>query len=119
MDKVKWERSKMQKMRLINAYELRDLFEQNDDLYRSQDIRHVIENGVKPVDAAPIMHGHWEDETLLKACLLFRNGYHVEQARCSKCGKYTSMITDEPKLILKMYQHKYCPWCGAKMKGDD
>lgn len=101
------ENSKMQKMRLINAYELRDLFEQNDDLYRSQDIRHVIENGVKPVDAAPIMHGHW---------IVDDNAWHHDddggamdveiEAVCSTCGNFG---TD---------RMLYCPFCGAKMDGD-
>jgi len=52
------------------------------------------------VDAAPIVHGRWEDATEIIA------GIRFPQTRCTACGKaYWGYRTE-------CY---YCPNCGAKM----
>lgn len=37
---------------------------------------------------------------------------------CSKCGRYALHDVDE-KFALLFTKSKYCPHCGAKMKGED
>ena len=43
------------------------------------------------VDAVPIVHGHW-----------------TEESECSQCGKY----------VYKGDIDNFCPHCGAKMDGE-
>lgn len=48
------------------------------------------------VDAAPVVHGRWDDE-----------------CRCTVCGWY-----GEDRYKRDVYDFDYCPNCGARMDGD-
>ena len=56
------------------------------------------------VDAVPVVHGRWIDEGQYA-------DYHPHHAwRCSECGEHVIEI-DTP-------WYKYCPNCGADMRGE-
>ena len=88
-------------MRLINADALKELFAQNDDLFMSQDIRHVIEYGVPTVDA--VQHGHW-------IC-----GELFGPPTCSVCQKKPRTPGYCGTETFYNTEFAFCPHCGAKM----
>ena len=51
------------------------------------------------IDAAPVVHGEWEDDDILK------------ESRCSACGEVSSWFDSD------IEYWNYCPYCGAKMDG--
>lgn len=54
-------------------------------------------------DVAPVMHGHFVHDGPR-----FAGG--VDWWHCSNCGRPASGVET---------QFAYCPWCGARMDGDD
>lgn len=78
---------------LIDREELKSLFEPNDDMYRSVDIRHLIETS-PTVDAVPVRHGHWIQHKEIGT------PYRYE---CSECSGYHRAL------------YNFCPTCGANM----
>lgn len=58
-------------------------------------------NNLKPVDAQPVRHGKWDYVTVVD------EGFW----RCSNCGTPSEALG-----ARKLY--KYCPFCGAKMDGE-
>ena len=56
------------------------------------------------VDAAPVVHGRWEDKPTGR--------YGKWQSWCSACGQHSGIGGIESN------RHRaYCPNCGAKMEG--
>jgi len=56
---------------------------------------------LKPVDAEPVRHGRWDYVTVVD------EGFW----RCSNCGTPSEALGAK-----KLY--KYCPFCGADMRGE-
>ena len=56
------------------------------------------------VDVAPVVHGKWESKN--------RNMYGTISGQCSICGMYAG-------LWIRNMPYKYCPYCGAKMDGEE
>jgi ribosomal protein L37AE/L43A len=64
------------------------------------------------IDAVPVVHGHWikgviEREPVIKNGKVYRNDTLTFQ--CSKCKETFAGITNG---------FNFCPYCGAKMDGD-
>ena len=93
-------------MKLIEASYLKKMLmlEQKYTMISSEDFKLVIEaiDDAPTVDAAPVVHGEWSE----KHSMYVQDGAH--KRKCSACNKYTNNI-GEPL--------RYCPNCGAKMKG--
>lgn len=71
----------------------------------------ATDEGCPPViDAEPVRHGRWEENVTTYA------GPGLVNWRCSKCknigGTWLREIADGD-------MYRYCPWCGAKMDGDE
>lgn len=58
------------------------------------------------VDAEPVKHGHWIDESHTKNERVFK---------CSVCGNYL----DFDGVNVGRGDANYCPNCGAKMQGEE
>ncbi len=53
------------------------------------------------MDVAPVVHGHWQYDTV-------GSKYSLPSGRCSVCGAYSKR------------ESNFCPCCGAKMdRGDN
>lgn len=65
-----------------------------------------LENSIESADVQPVKHGRWEYEhyNALIECY---------EANCSECG-YVS--TDRYRITAN---HRYCEYCGARMKQED
>lgn len=84
-------------MRLIDADALRQTMESN--LYWGLDSDGAILDtidGAPTIEAAPVVHGRWDEE-----------------CRCTACGWY-----GEDKYKRDALGFNYCPNCGARMDGD-
>ena len=64
--------------------------------------RAVIDN-MPTID--PVKHGKWIDRRSIAA---------MNRYECSACKRTT--IVDE---FMGKPMYAYCPWCGARMKGDE
>lgn len=75
------------------------------NIYRQQGVDVAIElvKMQEPID--PVKHGHWE------YC-----GYcaNLPIAYCTACHEY-ALYNDDTSIAYS----KYCPYCGARMDGDD
>ena len=64
-----------------------------------------------PIEAVPVVHGFNDN----------RNYHEVDEFRCSVCGLHLEdwerHVHDEGAEFIREYEFKYCPECGAKMKG--
>lgn len=61
--------------------------------------------GIQPTaDVAPVVHGHFVHDGPR-----FAGG--VDWWHCSRCGR---LVTD-----VERNRFDYCPWCGARIDGDD
>lgn len=71
---------------------------------RQHEILDIIEKA-PTVDAAPVVHGHWINETTTA------KGLSIYRFVCSVCGHifYNAGIDN----------FSYCPACGAKMDGEE
>lgn len=65
------------------------------------DMAITVVSGLPTVDAVPVVHGHWKEDT---------GGYGFWL--CSHCG-----FVSEASAADLLY--KYCPHCGARMDGED
>ena len=76
----------------------------NDALMRFRSMVH----GAPTVDAVPVRHGEWKPHPI-KGC--------EEWDVCSACGigTHRRLVSD---LGEEEYSYSYCPWCGAKMDGE-
>ena len=90
-------------------WKLRENYQMLDDTHTADKIMHGIfraEQVLKEqpsVDAVPVVHGEW---------IVDKNGY--PQIICSICDVHIPMVAG-----WCMDAHiKYCPNCGAKMKGE-
>lgn len=54
-------------------------------------------------DVAPVVHGHFVHDGS-------RIAHGVDWWHCSNCGRLASGVET---------RFNYCPWCGARMDGDD
>lgn len=61
-------------------------------------------HNIPAVDAVPVVNGKWESKN--------RNMYGAISGLCSICGMYAG-------LWLRNMPYKYCPYCGAKMDGEE
>lgn len=61
-----------------------------------------------PVDAEPVKHGHWIDTPL--------DRYKKFESKCSECGWHGISNYDS---YVDVYEFEYCPYCGAKMDGEE
>lgn len=67
-----------------------------------------IVNGIPKIESEPVRHGMWKWE----------NGYVGTMAVCSVCGSSPLGFYSLPKnQIGRLPVYKYCPRCGAQMKG--
>lgn len=99
-------------MRLIDAdrtaADIMGYFERNDlSSMSEQELEYVKcivskfteiltdENCTPTIDAQPVKHGKWQKKNL--------HGYPA--VRCSECGVHYE------------YEYKFCPYCGAYMRG--
>ena len=96
-----------EEMRLIDANKLKAEFEWLKSVTNESskdEVQEVIQriDNAPTVDAAPIVHGHWEDKPTGR--------YGAWQSWCSVCGKHSGIGGIESN------RHRaYCPNCGAKM----
>lgn len=81
--------------------ELREVYEQeyptasgNFDEYASHDVPNVLKN-MPAADVQPVRYGKWEGVD------------HDTFFKCSECGHMTDW-----------QRYKYCPYCGARMDGE-
>ena len=77
----------------------------------SEDLEFEIYNMIDAaptVDAVPVRHGEWKPHPI-KGC--------EEWDVCSACGigTHRRLVSD---LGEEEYSYSYCPWCGAKMDGE-
>ena len=61
---------------------------------------YLINNNIPTADVAPVVHGEWVKEKWTQ----------TDQHICSLCH---STVRVHPQSV----QYKYCPYCGAKMRG--
>ena len=101
---------------LINREKLIDNIKQAlsystpETLYRNMTVERIL-NAIdeeEAVDAAPIVHAHWEDLDN-EPIELDEDGCPVKSAFCSNCHEW---LTGSEEYACKGY---YCPNCGAKM----
>lgn len=75
-------------------------------------LRWAAEKTIQPVDAAPVIHGHWI-ETTIPANTTGHGGMGQDKKKgwlCSNCR-----CAFDAKLL---WCDNYCPNCGAKMDGE-
>lgn len=60
------------------------------------------------IDAEPVKHGHWIDTPL--------DRYKKYESKCSECGWHGISNYDS---YVDIYEFEYCPYCGAKMDGEE
>lgn len=77
-----------------------------DDADEKRKIITDLVNGIPAVDAAPMVHGRWEEVD---------DGWGEWYYRCSACGCEWFLEDGTPA----ENGMNYCPRCGAKMIGDD
>lgn len=65
-----------------------------------EELKHLED---KAIDAVPVVHGHWTKECLTDT-----------DRQCSVCGGFVFGWHH-----LAECTYKYCPWCGAKMDGEE
>lgn len=98
-------------MRLIDAEELERLFneqiEQGVGVIGAFDAFADALQDTPTVDAAPVVHGRWEDS--------IDEWFGTDVYTCSKCRESYVLVEGTPKQNL----WHYCPNCGAKMDGGD
>ena len=77
--------------------------------------RKMIGHAKPTVDAVPVVHGYWRPHPLGYTSNLVK---YEEWDVCSNCGIGTKRrnMTDD---FFEEYSYSYCPWCGAKMKGEE
>ena len=92
-------------IRLIDAYKLEDLLRSNSGRYHQKDDIIAAIAGQPTVDAAPVIHGRWENIKHFAGADCF--GY------CSNCK--TPQKAQNATALKGL--HRYCRWCGAKMDG--
>ena len=63
-----------------------------------------------PVDAKPIRHGEWVEYPY---CLCYEGALTEEDIACSSCGAVFNVIDNCTETF------KYCPNCGADMRGEE
>lgn len=68
----------------------------------SDGVRTIIA-GIPAADVAPVVHGHFVHDGP-------RFAHSVDWWHCSSCGRLASGVET---------RFAYCPWCGARMDGDD
>lgn len=66
---------------------------------QGRSFKNIIENQ-PTVDAVPVIYSCWDYPTVIK-------GHEIPVPHCRRCGTHN---TDKSK---------YCPECGANMKGED
>jgi len=71
------------------------------DGHTSKDVRRLL--SIPADDVAPVVHGHFVHDGPR-----FSGG--VDWWHCSSCGRLASGVET---------RFDYCPWCGARMDGDD
>ena len=68
-------------------------------------------NDQPTIEAVPVVHG----------CNNNQNYHEVDEFRCSVCGlhleDWVRHVHDGGAEFIKEYEFKYCPECGAMMKG--
>lgn len=81
---------------------------------RESDCICLIEDA-QTIDAVPVVHGYWRPHPLGYTSNLVK---YEEWDVCSNCGIGTKRrnMTDD---FFEEYSYSYCPWCGAKMKGEE
>lgn len=88
-----------------------DIFEncRNCKLLDDFTVIELIDNA-PTIDAKPVVHGHWDDASLISSGYLLRNSENIVEHRCSVCKKWSSRL----ELVS---EDLFCPNCGAKMDG--
>nr|DAR40831.1 MAG TPA: zinc-ribbon containing domain protein [Caudoviricetes sp.] len=66
--------------------------------------RKALDKALTAADVAPVVHGHFVHDGPMIA-------HGVDWWHCSICGR---LVTD-----VESHRFDYCPWCGARMDGDD
>ena len=81
-----------------------DDYETKDDEYTYAYVSKSQIDNAPTIDAVEVVHGEWIPNPKI--------GWG-ETWVCSICGeRTTSSVMGKPR-------YRYCPWCGAKMKGAD
>lgn len=83
-----------------------DDFEQNYDILYAQGARAmaIVVEQIPPADVVQVRHGKW-----------IKEWWHGERTRtCSICN-----ITQSVNVYEDEVKFKYCPYCGAKMDGEE
>ena len=88
-------------MRLIDAYKLEDLVRRNRASYHNKDDVIAAIAGQPTVDAAPVVHAHWEPGEDVPG--------FVRCSHCRDCNIYEDWPDGK--------KWNYCPNCGARMDG--
>lgn len=84
-------------MRLIDAEDVKELLKGLDSLPWEEEVDYIVD-GLPTIEAEPVRHGRW------LSC-----GFGKE-IKCSVCGCELGDV----------WEHRYCPDCGAKMdKGEE
>ena len=69
------------------------------------------EERIKPLyDVEPVRHGQWVEIKSWES-----EKHSVTDMRCNLCGKYASLVLPHKTKCT----YKYCPFCGAKMDGEE
>lgn len=62
------------------------------------------------VDAIPVRHGRWVE---WPECAKYAEAYSEDHIACSVCGHVFNVLDNNCE------EFKYCPNCGACMRGDE
>ena len=76
-----------------------------DDADEKRAIITDLVNGVPAVDAVPVVHARWRE---------LKDG----SEECTNCLGLCPHEENYNGDIISNFDCEYCPWCGAKMKGD-
>lgn len=116
------------KVRLIDAnefwnrlshvvYDIFTVHEKNGQLtgtasvgYYTETIEEVLKQ-TKTVDAAPVVHAHWED-----GCAIHNGKEVYKSIDCSHCNDIFKIESHDREYWKKRF--KVCPFCGAIMDGE-
>lgn len=86
---------------VMNAFTDECMGDESEKMFSCHDIDRILDE-VPTVDAAPVVHGRWEDKPTGR--------YGQQQSWCSACRKPSGIGGTE-----KNRHRAYCPNCGAKM----